>query len=273
MSHFRHASFSGGGGGGRSDFASDFDFDFGRTFDNAFNSKVFQTTSHEDFQRFFDQVRNRVFDNDVLEKLMVLPHMRLQDGHHRGGRDRVDENKGCYQPTACGYADTAENSESYDFSAPAGSGGTGGGGGDYAPTPSDTTTPQQADQALEAGGEYVPEGERKELIDKALQLAGVPVTPENEMAVNLIISHESEWNVNALNDWDVNWQSGDPSKGLMQVIGQTFAKYAIDGYNTNIYEPLSNIIAGVRYAVDRYGSLLNVPGVVEVLNGRDYVWY
>ena len=41
----------------------------------------------------------------------------------------------------------------------------------------------------------------------------------------------------------------------MQVIDPTFRSYAMRGYNSNIYDPLSNILASIRYAMSRYGSL------------------
>lgn len=66
---------------------------------------------------------------------------------------------------------------------------------------------------------------------------------------------ESGGNPRAINLWDRNAKRGIPSKGLMQVIDPTFKAYARKGYNTNIYDPLSNILASVRYAVSRYGSL------------------
>lgn len=66
---------------------------------------------------------------------------------------------------------------------------------------------------------------------------------------------ESGGNPRAINNWDVNAKNGTPSKGLMQVIDPTFKAYARKGYNSNIYDPLSNILASVRYARSRYGSL------------------
>lgn len=66
---------------------------------------------------------------------------------------------------------------------------------------------------------------------------------------------ESGGNPKAINNWDSNAKKGTPSKGLMQVIDPTFAAYARPGFNKNIYDPLSNILASIRYAVSRYGSL------------------
>lgn len=66
---------------------------------------------------------------------------------------------------------------------------------------------------------------------------------------------ESGGNPRAINNWDSNAKKGTPSKGLMQVIDPTFRAYARAGFNKNIYDPLSNILASIRYAVSRYGSL------------------
>ncbi len=66
---------------------------------------------------------------------------------------------------------------------------------------------------------------------------------------------ESGGNPRAINLWDSNAKKGIPSKGLMQVIDPTFNAYARKGFNSNIYDPLSNILASIRYAMARYGSL------------------
>lgn len=66
---------------------------------------------------------------------------------------------------------------------------------------------------------------------------------------------ESGGNPRAINLWDINAKRGTPSKGLMQVIDPTFRAYAHPGFNKNVYDPLSNILASIRYAVSRYGSL------------------
>ena len=68
---------------------------------------------------------------------------------------------------------------------------------------------------------------------------------------------ESGGNPYAINLWDSNAKRGTPSKGLMQVIDPTFRAYSYPPYNKNIYDPLSNILAAIRYTVRRYGSLAN----------------
>ncbi|HEX5118765.1 MAG TPA: transglycosylase SLT domain-containing protein [Pseudonocardiaceae bacterium] len=69
-----------------------------------------------------------------------------------------------------------------------------------------------------------------------------------------------------------NAQAGHPSKGLMQTIDSTFQANKLPGHG-NIYNPVDNIVAGVRYALSRYGSIGNVPGIVAVHSGHDYVGY
>jgi hypothetical protein len=110
----------------------------------------------------------------------------------------------------------------------------------------------------EANMGNVPEGERRELIAKALQLAGQPVTDSALAAVNTIVEKESSWNPKARNDWDINAKNGIPSQGLMQTIPPTFKENAIPGYDKDITDPLSNLIAGIRYSTKRYGSVEEV---------------
>ena len=92
------------------------------------------------------------------------------------------------------------------------------------------------------------------LAKKALKLTN-QYSEANLNALLMQMQHESGGNPNAINLWDSNAKAGIPSKGLMQVIDPTFRSNALPGYNTNIYDPLSNMIAAIRYTVGRYGSL------------------
>ncbi|MEU1998884.1 transglycosylase SLT domain-containing protein [Nocardia gamkensis] len=94
----------------------------------------------------------------------------------------------------------------------------------------------------------------------------------DERAIALIIEHESAGNPYAENRWDSNWVAGHPSKGLMQTIDSTFNAYKAPGHD-DVWNPVDNIIAGVRYSIDRYGSLGNVPGVAAVNSGGAYQGY
>ncbi|MEV5652527.1 DUF4226 domain-containing protein [Nocardia sp. NPDC052254] len=112
-------------------------------------------------------------------------------------------------------------------------------------------------------------------IQQALQVlsaAGYNTAAMDPEAIAMIIQHESGGNPSATNNWDSNAAKGTPSIGLMQTIGPTFNSYALAGHG-NIYDPVDNIVAGVRYAISRYGSVSNVPGVVAVRNGGSYRGY
>ena len=89
---------------------------------------------------------------------------------------------------------------------------------------------------------------------RALQMTG-QYSEANLKRLLYQMQTESGGNPNAINNWDINAVNGTPSKGLMQVIDPTFRAYAMPGYDKNIYDPLSNMLASIRYAVSRYGSL------------------
>lgn len=89
---------------------------------------------------------------------------------------------------------------------------------------------------------------------RALQMTG-QYSEANLQRLLYQMQTESGGNPNAINNWDINAVNGTPSKGLMQVIDPTFRAYAMPGYDKNIYDPLSNMLASIRYAVSRYGSL------------------
>jgi hypothetical protein len=71
---------------------------------------------------------------------------------------------------------------------------------------------------------------------------------------------ESGGNPTAINNWDINAINGDPSRGLMQVIGGTFRAFHWPGTSWNIYDPVANIYAALNYARHRYGSDLSALG-------------
>ncbi|PKV93258.1 WXG100 family type VII secretion target [Amycolatopsis echigonensis] len=142
-----------------------------------------------------------------------------------------------------------------------GGGGASGGGGGLGPSGGPPSSP--------------PPGNVQQWIQEAikeLQAAGVNVTDADIKNIWAIIQHESGGNPNAINNWDSNAAAGHPSKGLMQCIDSTFNAHKLPGHD-NIYNPVDNIIAGVRYSIDRYGSLGNVPGIQSMAHGGAYQGY
>jgi SLT domain-containing protein/phage-related protein len=105
------------------------------------------------------------------------------------------------------------------------------------------------------------------VVRQALGLVGQPLSLTNTTLRRM--NQESGGNPRAVNKWDINWQRGYPSVGLMQVIRPTFQAHAgrfrKTGpfmYGTSI-NPLANVYASMRYALSAYGSLsraYNRPG-------------
>lgn len=94
------------------------------------------------------------------------------------------------------------------------------------------------------------------IASQALRMTG-QYTKSNLDRLLYQMKTESTGNPRAINLWDSNARRGTPSKGLLQVIGPTFKKFAMPGHNKDIYDPLSNILASIRYSMSRYGSLAN----------------
>ena len=101
---------------------------------------------------------------------------------------------------------------------------------------------------------------------RALKMEGL-YSAENVKRTLFQMQTESGGNPRAINLWDSNAKRGTPSKGLMQVIDPTFKAYARKGFDKNIYDPLSNILASIRYARARYGSLAKAYRGVGYANG------
>lgn len=120
-----------------------------------------------------------------------------------------------------------------------------------------------------------PTGSVKSWIAQAIEILeqhGYRASQLDAAAINTIIQHESSGNPHAQNNWDSNAKAGHPSKGIMQCIDSTFDAHALPGHR-DIWNPVDNIIAGVRYAISRYGSIDDVPGIRAVHAGGSYVGY
>ncbi|MBF9068090.1 transglycosylase SLT domain-containing protein [Streptacidiphilus fuscans] len=68
---------------------------------------------------------------------------------------------------------------------------------------------------------------------------------------------ESSGNPDAQNHWDGNQALYGGTYGLLQTIKPTFAEWSLPGHK-DILNPVDSIIAGVRYANDRYGSFTTI---------------
>lgn len=91
-------------------------------------------------------------------------------------------------------------------------------------------------------------------------------------ALDVAAKNESGYNPHAINLWDSNARAGTPSKGVMQVIDPTFAAYHVAGMD-DIWNPVHNIAAAIRYIQARYGDIYALPGVKSVLAGGRWIGY
>lgn len=73
-----------------------------------------------------------------------------------------------------------------------------------------------------------------------------------------LASAESGGNPLAINLWDSNAAAGHPSKGLMQMIDTAFNRWKLPGLD-NIWNPIANAAAAIRYIKARYGSIFGTP--------------
>lgn len=121
----------------------------------------------------------------------------------------------------------------------------------------------------------MPTGDQKKWIEDAIRVLraqGYDISDSDAAIIATIIEKESGGDPHAINLWDSNAAAGIPSKGLMQTIDPTFDSYKLPGHG-DIWNPVDNIIAGTRYAIERYGSLDNVPGIVAMAGGQGYRGY
>jgi len=100
-------------------------------------------------------------------------------------------------------------------------------------------------------------------ITEAMSLTGV--SADWGPAIMRRIMFESGGNPRAINLSDENAKRGTPSKGLMQVIDPTFKAYALHrlGLDKDVYNPVANIVAAIRYILSRYGSIFAIDPPVK----------
>jgi tape measure domain-containing protein len=79
--------------------------------------------------------------------------------------------------------------------------------------------------------------------------------PGNLSSMLRRMMQESGGDPDAVNNWDSNAAAGQASRGLMQVIPSTFEAYRDRGLSADIFNPLANMVASVRYTQDKFGDL------------------
>src|SRR5699024_4978571 len=123
--------------------------------------------------------------------------------------------------------------------------------------------------ALKLSSDVSGVGKYRGVASKALRMTG-NYSKKNLDALMMQMKTESNGNPNAMSNWDINAKRGTPSKGLMRVIDPTLQSYKMKGYN-DIWKPLDNILASIRYAKATYGSLTRAYRGVGYKQGTNFV--
>lgn len=113
-------------------------------------------------------------------------------------------------------------------------------------------------------------GSLQDWIHQAMQLTNTPDSWFNSLAT--IAMKESDGNPTNVNTYDSNFLAGHPSKGVMQMIDESFRDNMVSGHN-NIFNPVDNIASAINYIRRRYGDVSNVPGIKSLARGGSYVGY
>ena len=93
----------------------------------------------------------------------------------------------------------------------------------------------------------------------------------------VLCARESSGNANAINSYDSNahgaiQSDGYPlncSRGVAQCIPGTFASNHVAGTSANIYDPVANIAASMRYVMNRYGVSSDGSNLVSLVQQAD----
>lgn len=190
----------------------------------------------------------------------LAPHALAQGGDQSGASAGATDNAHPANPERDSHSPRV-----YRTSAQSESGHTGDG--------SDTSTHGSGNEAMRfPKNKPIPEQHRAGLISSALDALDMPSSAHNLRLVNTMIEKESSWRHGIVNHDDANARRGTPSKGLMQTIDSTFHEFHVPGMD-NIMHPVHNIAAGINYALHRYGSLDNVPGIRALAHGHHYRGY
>ena len=115
------------------------------------------------------------------------------------------------------------------------------------------------------GGKYS-EGQVRAWIAAGLRLAGLSAGGGNVDTLYGRVMQESGGDPHAINLWDSNAKAGHPSKGFLQTIDSTFQRYMVPGHG-DIWNPIDNTAAAVRYMMATYGHLVGRSGSGYAMGG------
>jgi len=84
-----------------------------------------------------------------------------------------------------------------------------------------------------------------------------------------LAKRESNFDVNAVNNWDVNAQAGNPSRGMFQIIKTTFDAFKTKGHG-NYKNPVDQAVAVLNYINKRYTPHYGFNGAFKRSADRAY---
>lgn len=109
-------------------------------------------------------------------------------------------------------------------------------------------------------------------VRKALDIKGIhdPAARTRwERGMDLVARRESNYNANAINNWDSNAARGTPSKGAWQFIAPTFAAYHQPGTSRDIHNLVAQACAFINYAMGRYGVAVDASNLADRIQQAD----
>ncbi|OBH99545.1 transglycosylase [Mycobacterium sp. E2733] len=109
-------------------------------------------------------------------------------------------------------------------------------------------------------------------IRKALDIKGIhdPAARARwERGMDLVARRESNYNANAVNDWDSNAARGTPSRGAWQFIEPTFAAYHQPGTPRDIHNLVAQACAFINYAMGRYHVAADASNLADRIQQAD----
>ena len=107
-------------------------------------------------------------------------------------------------------------------------------------------------------GAPAPPGQVRTWIEMALKHGNWPMSWVNGLYSRAM--QESTGNPRAINLWDSNARKGIPSKGLFQTIDPTFQAYRDPSLPNDVYHPIANTVAAIRYMLARYKRIVPANG-------------
>lgn len=108
----------------------------------------------------------------------------------------------------------------------------------------------------EPSGKGAGNGQMRAWAKAGLIAAGKPGTPSEVDTIVYTMNRESGGNPRSENTTDSNARAGHPSRGLMELIPENFAQYHVAGTANNVFDPVANVAAAVRYMIARYGHIV-----------------